>query len=48
MTKKINLIVIAYVISIITISILLGSCGSSHTTCDAYGSTTVVKDSTNM
>jgi hypothetical protein len=43
MTKKIKLIVIAYVISIITISLLLGSCGSSHAACDAYGQVNIEK-----
>ena len=40
MTKKVNLIALAYAIIIIMISILLGSCGSTHSTCDAYSSTT--------
>jgi len=43
MTKKMSLIAITYLIVIITISILLGSCGSSHTTCDAYGQVNIEK-----
>ena len=40
MTKKINLVAIVYAIVVITISILLGSCGSAHGTCDAYSQVT--------
>lgn len=40
MTKKVNLVALAYAVVIITISILLGSCGTSHATCDAYSQVT--------
>jgi hypothetical protein len=43
MTKKMSLIAITYLIVIITVSILLGSCGSSHATCDAYGQVNIEK-----
>jgi len=43
MTKKMSLIAITYLIVIITISILLGSCGSSHATCDAYSQVNIEK-----
>lgn len=43
MTKKITLIAVTYFIVIIMISILLGSCGSSHATCDAYGQVNIEK-----
>jgi hypothetical protein len=43
MTKKVNLIALAYAVVIIMISILLGSCSTAkncHCKCDAYSSTT--------
>ena len=40
MKKKVTLVAVAYAVVIITISILLGSCGTSHATCDAYSQVT--------
>ena len=49
MTSKVNLILIGYLIAIVTVSILLGSCASGRKAqCDAYGSTSTIKESSNM